>query len=297
MPKAAVMGRRPASHRDGVSMSAATNRPDTRVVGAVMAQVEAALAQSGRRPAVIGLCGAQGSGKTTLARAVLDTCVEAGLRAAVLSIDDLYFTHAERQALARDVHPLLATRGVPGTHDVALGLSLFARLDNGESVALPRFDKARDDRAPECDWPRAPRGCEVLLFEGWCVGARPQAPEDLLAPVNALEAREDADALWRTYVNAALSESYQRLFARLDRLILLAAPGFEVVHGWRLEQERELAAEAGNGGAVMDEAAIARFIAHYERLTRHILHEMPGRADLVVSLDAARRPVAIRERG
>ncbi|MCJ2177428.1 kinase [Novosphingobium album (ex Hu et al. 2023)] len=261
-----------------------------------MAQVQAVFAQSPRRPAVIGLCGAQGSGKTTLARAVLKACEGAGLRAAVLSIDDLYLTLAERQTLARDVHPLLATRGVPGTHDVTLGLSVFAALDAGERVALPRFDKAHDDRAPQSEWPSSPLECNVLLFEGWCVGARPQARVDLLVPVNVLEASEDVDANWRTYVNDSLSTAYQTLFARIDRLILLAAPGFEVVQNWRLEQEHELAANVGKGGKVMDEASIARFVAHYERLTRFILQEMPGRADLVIRLDAARQPVEIRER-
>ena len=40
----------------------------------------------------------------------------------------------------------------------------------------------------------------------------------------------------------------------------------------------------------MSDEEVAAFIAHYERLTRWILEEMPGRADVVVALDAARRP-------
>ncbi|MEJ2410161.1 MAG: kinase [Novosphingobium sp.] len=266
------------------------------MVAAVMDEVGAALAETARRPVVLGLCGAQGSGKTTLTRAVSETCVQAGLRTAVLSIDDLYLTRARRQELAHRVHPLLATRGVPGTHDVPLGLSVFEALCQGEAALLPRFDKACDDRAPEAGWPHAPHDCEVLLFEGWCVGARPQPPADLARPVNALEAQEDTDAVWRTYANEALSGPYQALFARLDKLILLAAPGFEVICHWRLEQERDLAAVTGNKGNVMDKAAVARFVKHFERLTRHILAEMPGRADLVVALDIARRPVEIRHR-
>nr|WP_231568353.1 kinase [Novosphingobium malaysiense] len=255
--------------------------------------MKAALDACSHRPVVMGLCGAQGSGKTTLASGVLDACTGEGLRAAALSIDDLYLTHADRQALAREVHPLLATRGVPGTHDIALGLSVIDALRQGKGARLPRFDKGRDDRVSMDLWGRAPAGCEVLLFEGWCVGAQPQPPEDLLLPVNSLEAREDSEGIWRAYVNDALAGPYQELFARMDRLVLLAAPGFEVVHDWRLEQERDLAALADPGARIMDAAAVARFIAHYERLTRHILSEMPQRADLLIRLDSLRQPLEI----
>lgn len=272
------------------------SKADPRVVEAVMVQVRAALGEQSHRPVVIGLCGAQGSGKTTLARAVLEACDGEGLRTAALSIDDLYLSRAGRQELARSVHPLLATRGVPGTHDVSLGLSLIAALRKTKAAALPRFDKGRDDRAPEGAWEHVPADCEVLLFEGWCVGARPQPEQDLAEPVNALEAEEDAEGLWRRYVNTALAGAYQDLFARIDRLVLLAAPGFEVVHGWRLEQECDLATKADVNTKVMDEPAIARFIAHYERLTRYILTEMPDRADLVVKLDAGRQPDEIVRR-
>ena len=41
---------------------------------------------------------------------------------------------------------------------------------------------------------------------------------------------------------------------------------------------------------------LQRFIAHYERITRHILAEMPNRADLVIRLDRRRRPLAITRR-
>jgi len=265
-------------------------------VDAVMVQVRGALSATRRRPVVIGICGAQGSGKSTLARALEDRCGKEGLASAVLSLDDLYLTHAERQALARDVHPLLATRGVPGTHDIALGLDVLDALENGSPVALPRFDKARDDPVPERDWPVVAPGCQVLVLEGWCLGAFPQRTSDLADPVNALEAEEDADGRWRRWVNDMLGDSYQRLFARIDRLVLLAAPGFEVVHRWRSEQERDLAVQAGPEDTVMDEAEIARFIAHYERITRVILAEMPGRADLVIRLDEARHPLEIAAR-
>ncbi len=238
----------------------------------------------------IGICGAQGSGKTTLVDALAAALEAEGVRAATLSLDDLYLTRAERQELARDVHPLLATRGVPGTHDVALGMATLDALARGEAVPLPRFDKAADDRAPRSEWPLAPAGTQVLLLEGWCVGALPQPAAALAEPVNGLEAEEDPDGVWRAYANAALAGPYQALFARIDLLILLAAPNWEVVEIWREQQEAELR-EIG-GARVMNPAEVRRFIQHYERLTRSILTEMQQRADVLVLLDADRQPSA-----
>ena len=250
-----------------------------------------ARAHSGERPFVLGLCGAQGSGKSTVAAVLVRRLRDSGTPAATLSLDDLYLTLAERRALAHSVHPLFATRGVPGTHDVALGLAVLGAFDRGEAFRLPRFDKARDDRAPESQWEIVPPGLRVLVLEGWCVGARPQAPADLLPPINRLEALEDPDGTWRTHANACLAGPYQHLFARLDALAMLAAPSFDVVLRWRTEQERALGEGAG-----MDAPALARFVQFYERLTRHILDEMPHRADLVASLAPEREIVRLRKR-
>jgi D-glycerate 3-kinase len=160
--------------------------------------VAQALAQAVDRLAIVGIAGAQGSGKSTLAIAIKNRMDAEHVPTALLSIDDLYLTKAERVALARDVHPLLRTRGVPGTHDVSLGLSLIAALDRGEAVALPRFDKGTDDRLPSARWDRAPAGTRLLLLEGWCVGARPQRADALNTPINALEREEDAGAAMST---------------------------------------------------------------------------------------------------
>jgi len=250
------------------------------------------------RPLVTGICGAQGSGKTWLTRAVAELLERRGFRCASLSLDDLYLSRAARAAVAGEVHPLFAVRGVPGTHDVALGMRLLDAMQLPGMVRLPMFDKASDDHLPPEQWCEVEAPFDVILFEGWCVGARPEQELALVSPVNALEAEEDAVGRWRQHVNACLATPYQYLFGRIDMLVLLQAPGFEVVARWREQQEQTLRKSFDGTGtqaaALMDTAGIARFVMFYERLTRHILAEMPLRADLTITLDEYRTPIGVR---
>lgn len=256
----------------------------------------------GDAPLVVGICGPQGSGKSTLVLVLAALLTQAGWPTAQLSLDDLYLPAAERRQLAATVHPLLRTRGVPGTHDIPLGLALLsalARAGPDDTTAIPRFDKASDDRLPEPQWPRFHGRPAIVLLEGWCVGARPQPQAELATPLNALEREEDPDCTWRQTVNGHLATDYQALFGRLGLLILLQAPGFERVFAWRKQQEDKLRTRlriAGRDEAqagVMDDQQLIRFIRHYERLTRHILAEMPRRADIVLTLDDNRAIVAL----
>jgi D-glycerate 3-kinase len=239
------------------------------------------LRQVRRKTVVIGLCGAQGSGKSTVAAATVKLLEEDGLSAVAVSLDDFYQSRRARERLASQVHPLLATRGPPGTHDVGLAGAVLDQLRKPDRISLPEFDKSADERRPRAAWRTVATPVDVVIFEGWCVGARAQGAAALSVPVNRLEAEEDPDGRWRAYVNAQLDGPYQQLFERLSELVLLEAPSFEVVLGWRLEQEHKLIAGAGRG---MDDAEVARFVAHYERLTRWILTEMPARADVVFPL-------------
>jgi len=243
-------------------------------------------------PVVVGINGAQGSGKTTLCKFLEVLLVEHNQRAATLSIDDLYLTRAERERLAREVHPLLATRGVPGTHDPALGLKVIADFCAGRGLDLPRFDKSIDDRCPE---PEAVRGpLQVLLFEGWCLGARPQDEAALAEPVNALEAEEDPDLVWRRHVNEALDRAYKPLFRELDMLVMLKVPDFAAVRRNRALQEDKLRARDPAAPGLMDEAALTRFLDQDERLTLHMFAEMPPRADVLIEIGPDQRPVSSR---
>jgi len=250
---------------------------------------------------LLGICGAQGSGKSTLADMLADHFRGRGLRVATLSLDDLYLRRADRQHMAATVHPLFATRGVPGTHDVQLGLAVLDALGREGKIRLPRFDKSVDDRFPESAWDEVEGPVDLILFEGWCVGATAQRDEELTCPMNMLESADDEAAVWRRHVNAALADEYQKLFRRIDFLVLLQAPSFEIVARWRTEQEdglRKALIEQGKPiSGLMTADQIARFVQHYERITRHILSEMPDRADLVIALDEHRHITSLRMAG
>ena len=246
---------------------------------------------SARRGAafVLGINAAQGAGKSTLAAFLAENLrARWGYNVASLSIDDIYLPKADRQALARAVHPLLATRGVPGTHDTELGHVTINRLQAlaaGQSLKLPRFDKLHDDRLPEDGWPTVAGPVDLILFEGWCVGSRPMTGQALGEPVNELEQTQDASGEWRQFVNRQLGSSYQALFALLDALVFIAVPDFDCVRRWRTKQEHQLIA-AGNAGRGqgMSDAQVAAFVQYFERITLHNLAVLPQLADVVLWL-------------
>lgn len=228
------------------------------------------------RPAVIGVAGAQGSGKTTLAKAVAQR-----FGGAAFSLDDVYLTRAERGALAAKVHPLLAVRGPPGTHDLDLAHATLDKLVRGELVGLPRFDKLADDRAEEDPY-RGP--AKVVLVDGWCLGATAQDEAALAEPINALEREADDGGGWRRYVNDHLAGPYQTFFRRFDAIIHLAAPSFDGVLDWRCEQEAGLLGLTPGELPTERRAELARFIQHFERITRHMMAGGVGTAVTTIRL-------------
>lgn len=250
---------------------------------------------------LVAVNGSQGSGKSTLCAYLVAALAQRhGLRGATLSLDDFYLTRAARQRLAAEVHPLLATRGVPGTHDTALLQATLRELRHGRSGArlVPAFDKARDDRAPESTWSRHALPLDVVLLEGWCVGARAEAPRALARPVNRLEREQDPQARWRRFSNDCLRRDYEPLWDAFDCWVMLRAPSFEQVLAWRTEQEEKLADRVGGRGeGLMDAAALRRFVEHFERQTRRCLDDLPDRVDILLQLDAQRRVVAGRGLG
>ncbi|MBT8084070.1 MAG: kinase [Woeseia sp.] len=260
--------------------------------------LEAQLAEKRGETYVLGINGAQGTGKSTLAQLISDYLAsEHGRKVVILSIDDIYRTREERQAISRSVHPLLKTRGVPGTHDVALGAAVIKRLgslQHDETVSVPRFDKSRDDRHAPADWPTVTGPIDLVIFEGWCVGSRATTDVELQQPVNALEASADADGRWRAYVNNKLGTEYAELFQVLDGLLFLRVPDFAAVLRWRLEQEQKLRQTAGTDAtALMSDEQVADFIQHYERITRDNIKVLPSIADAVIELDIYHQAISL----
>lgn len=244
---------------------------------------------------LVGLSGLQGSGKSTLAGQLAATACARGIASIALSIDDFYLGRRARARLAREVHPLLATRGVPGTHDLDLmhaTLDALARATRARPARVPRFDKGRDSRRVPSRWARVGGRPRLVILEGWCVGVPPQPESALRHPCNALERVEDPARSWRRWVNARLEGEYAATWRRLDRLVLLQAPDAGVVARWRSEQERSLLAR--DAPHAMDTAALRRFLQHTERLGRHALRALPARAQLRLLLDRDRRVVAMR---
>lgn len=248
-------------------------------------QLAALLVERWRRLGVAkaGIGGGQGAGKSTLGQLLAQAGEIAGIRVQVLSIDDFYLTKAQRLRLATDVHPLLATRGPPGTHAIDLLRQTMRDLPRTAGVRIPRFDKGADDRR---GFETLPAPADIVVLEGWCVGASAAAgsADDLASPINALERDEDADGRWRKYVDAALADDYAALRDELEALVFLQVPGLDAVRRWRLQQEQERPPAQR-----MTAIAVDRFVQHYERITRRMLAELPGTADIVVGLDERHR--------
>lgn len=248
-----------------------------------------------RRPLFIGIAGIQGSGKSTQTK-VLQSYLESqfGMTTCALSIDDFYKDQTQRTLSSERIHPLLKTRGVPGTHHVDAIHSVFDALAHPQersSIAIPCFDKSTDNPKPIDDWRDQALPVDVVIFEGWCVGAQSQAPEDLNNPINQLEQEEDPKGVFRNYVNKELREKYEPLWKKLDTLVWLHPPTFEMVYTWRKKQEEHLKTDPNQRASKkMNDADLKRFIMHYERISRHMMATMPQHADWVIYLNDDQSP-------
>lgn len=241
----------------------------------------------------VGINGCQGSGKSTLTDFISSYLIEKHqLNVAVMSLDDFYLPSEKRNQLSRDIHPLLSTRGVPGTHNITALKSVLSQLENHKTgFTIPRFNKATDEPFPEEQWTLIDKPVDIILLEGWCWGVPSQTEEQLQAPVNELELQYDANGVWRHYVNEQLKNNYEPLYKKMDFWLALQSPSFDCVYQWRLEQEQKL--QARNIGIanskIMSPAEILNFTQHFQRLSVQGCNTISHDADVIFYLDYNRK--------
>jgi len=244
-----------------------------------------------KQPLIIGLAGGQGSGKTTVS-SILTLILKKYFKLNVfkVSIDDFYKTRKDRKLLSKSKHPLLMTRGVPGTHDIDLILSFFKKIKekNFKSLKIPTFNKAIDNRSPKILWYKIKSKPDVIIFEGWCVGARAQTTTQLKKSINSLEKVHDQSNKWRTYVNNHLKNKYKILFNQLDGLLYLKAKNFNLLKEWRLKQERKLLIQTKNKKnlKIMSSGDIINFMQTYQRITQQMFKDALKSSSIIMSLNS-----------
>ena len=235
----------------------------------------------------LGFSGAQGSGKTTVVK-ILKIILKKFFKRKihVSSIDDFYKTLKDRNKMSYTAHPLFKTRGVPGTHDINLikKFFYFIKRKNFKKTKLPKFDKSIDDRLKKKYWLNVKERPEIVILEGWCVGAQPQPNFLIKKPINILEKYEDQDLIWRKHVNEKLKREYKKLFAMIDCYIFMKIPNFNMVFKWRLLQENKLRKVLRYKKKIMSYNEIKRFIMFYQRITLQMIKDLSKSASVVMLL-------------
>jgi D-glycerate 3-kinase len=235
----------------------------------------------------LGFSGGQGSGKTTVAK-ILKIILKKFFKREIYvsSIDDFYKTLKDRNEMSHTIHPLFKTRGVPGTHDISLVKKFFdfIKKKNFKKFKLPKFDKSMDDRLKKKYWSNIKKRPEIVILEGWCVGAKPQSNSIINKPINVLEKYEDKHLIWRKYANEKLKKEYKKLFAMIDHFIFMKIPNFNVVYEWRLLQESKLRKKLHSSKKIMSYNEIKRFIMFYERITLQMIKDLSKSASVVIFL-------------
>ena len=244
-----------------------------------------------KKPLIIGLAGGQGSGKTTIS-SILTLILKRYFKLNVckVSIDDFYKTRKDRKLLSKTKHDLLMTRGVPGTHDVNLLLNFFKKIKskNFKTLQIPTFNKAIDDRCSKTLWQKINTKPDVIIFEGWCVGAKAQTNSQLKKPINSLEKFYDQDVKWRSYVNNQLKTKYKTLFKHLDGLLYLKAKNFNLLKKWRLKQERKLWVQKKNKKnlKIMSSEDVINFMQTYQRITQQMFKDALKGSSIIMNLNS-----------
>ena len=243
-----------------------------------------------KNPLIIGIAGGQGSGKTTIS-SILSLILKKYFKLKVfkISIDDFYKTKKQREILSKNKHSLLITRGVPGTHDINIMLDFFRKIKikNFKSLKLPKFNKANDDRYKKKHWYKLKSRPDVVIFEGWCVGAKPQSLRLLKKPINALEKAYDKSLKWRRFVNLQLKTNYKKLYSQLDSLLYLKVKNFNLLKKWRIKQEEKLwlKSKSRKNLKIMNKKEVINFMQTYQRITEQMFKDAPKYSSIIMNLN------------
>ena len=246
---------------------------------------------SKKKPLILGLSGGQGIGKTTIS-SIITLILKKYFKLNIfkISIDDFYKTRKERFLLSKKIHSLLMIRGVPGTHDINIMLNFFKRVkkNNFKSLKLPKFDKAIDDRCKKSSWYTIKKRPDIIIFEGWCVGAMAQKNSMLKKSINSLEKTNDQNLIWRKFVNNQLKTKYKKLFGHLDNLLYLKAKNFNLLQQWRIKQEKKLwlKLKKRKNLKIMNRQEVINFMQTYQRITQNMIKDVPKYASIIFKLNS-----------
>jgi D-glycerate 3-kinase len=243
-----------------------------------------------KRPYFVGLAGGQGTGKTTISSLIKIILTKYfKLKVFRISIDDFYKTRKERISLSKRIHSMLLTRGVPGTHDINMMLSFFRKVKSKKfkRFKLPTFNKAIDDRFKKKHWYDLKDKPDVIIFEGWCVGAKSEKNNTLKKTINSMEKVKDQKKIWRKYVNHQLKSKYKNLYSQLNCLIYLKATNFNLLQKWRLKQERKLwiKSKIKSNSKIMSKGDVINFMQTYQRITENMFRYVPKYASIILNLN------------
>ena len=243
-----------------------------------------------KSPLIVGLAGGQGSGKTTIS-SIISLILKKYFKLKVfkISIDDFYKTKKQREILSKNKHSLLLTRGVPGTHDIKIMLDFFRKIKtkNFKSLKLPKFNKANDDRYKKKHWYKLKSRPDVVIFEGWCVGAKPQSLRLLKKPINTIEKAYDKSLKWRRFVNLQLKTNYKKLYSQLDSLLYLKVKNFNLLKKWRIKQEEKLwlKSKSRKNLKIMNKKEVINFMQTYQRITEQMFKDAPKYSSIIMNLN------------
>ena len=243
------------------------------------------------KPCIVGLSGGQGSGKTTIS-SIISIILRKyfKLNVFIISIDDFYKTRKERFLLSKRIHPFLMTRGVPGTHDINMMLDFFKRVKGKKfrSLKLPKFNKAIDERYNKKLWYSLKKRPDVIIFEGWCVGAKPEKNNTLKKSVNSMEKLKDTKLTWRRYVNEQLKTKYKQLYDQLNCLLYIKSSNFTLLKKWRIKQEKKLRLKnkRSNKFKIMSDEEVINFMQTYQRVTQNMFKYVPKYASIILNLNS-----------